>query len=156
MKRRGFPQAHASIPNLAPMVDVVMVILIFFMLGTSFAVMEGALQTQLPSQVAGASAEKVSIIPLIRISLGRAADSSCQIQVMNQAMPANGFGDLEQFLAGKMNAGADAQSRVLISARPDVRYQDVISTMDASRRAGFSRIQFSLGANSTVAPETEG
>ena len=51
MARRGFPLAHADIPNLAPMVDVVMVILIFFMLGTTFAISEGVLPTRLPSRI---------------------------------------------------------------------------------------------------------
>ena len=155
MRRYSFPQSHAQIPNLAPMVDVVMVILIFFMLGTSFAVMEGALQTQLPSQVANAAAEGVSIIPLIRISLTRAADQTCQVTVMSQQLSANGFAELQEFLSSKMNAGADPESRVVISSAPDIRYQDVISTMDACLRSGFSRIQFSVGGKSLDAPARE-
>jgi biopolymer transport protein ExbD len=156
MKRHAFPQAHATIPNLAPMVDVVIVILIFFMLGTSFALMEGSLQTQLPSQVANASAENVSVIPLIRIALRQEQDQPCRISVMNQDLAANNFSALLEFLNSKMNAGADADSRVVISSGPDVRYQNVISAMDACLRAGFTRIQFSVGAASVDAPDREG
>ena len=54
MKRRrntakGPPKPHGeSIPNLAPLVDVIMVLLIFFMLGASLNLKtEGVLQTEL-------------------------------------------------------------------------------------------------------------
>lgn len=68
MHRARHPSSP-SIPNLAPMVDVVMVILIFFMLGTSFALSEGVLPSQLPAQVGPGGAASVSIVPQVRIAL---------------------------------------------------------------------------------------
>ncbi len=152
MKRRhGIPTAHADIPNLAPMVDVVMVILIFFMLGTRFAISEGVLPTQLPSQIGPGGGAKVTIVPAVRISLRepRRGDG-CEIFVMDRALSENSFGALTGFLVDKLRAGADPQGQVLIGADPEIRYQYVISAMDSCVRAGFVNLQFSVGPAASI------
>jgi biopolymer transport protein ExbD len=146
--RRAYMPAHSYAPNLAPMVDVVMVILVFFMLGTSLAVSEGVLPTELPSQVGPGGAANVTIIPVVRITLLETADEKgCQIIVMGRALADNSFPALERLLQDKIEAGADPKGRVLIGASPGVEYQNVISTMDACVQAGFGNIQFSVNPN---------
>lgn len=146
MRRRGFPIAHADIPNLAPMVDVVMVILIFFMLGTSFAAFEGILPMQLPSQIGPGGGANVTIIPAVRIALlEQEGGLGCRIVVMEHELGENSFQALAGFLEAKRRAGADPSGRVLIGAAPAVEYQHVISAMDACVRAGFGNILFSVG-----------
>ncbi|MBN2559430.1 MAG: biopolymer transporter ExbD [Phycisphaerae bacterium] len=148
MRQRGFPAAHADIPNLAPMVDVIMVILIFFMLGTSFAISEGVLPTQLPSQIGPGGGATVTIMPVVRIGLlEQEGGLGCRIVVMERELSENSFEALSAFLAAKLAAGADPTGRVLIGAEPGVQYQHVISAMDACVRAGFSNIQFSVGGS---------
>lgn len=145
MARRGFPLAHADIPNLAPMVDVVMVILIFFMLGTTFAISEGVLPTRLPSRIGPGGEAKVTIIPAVRIGLLEAdAGSRCEIVVMGHTLAENSFDALRLLLEAKRLAGADTSGRILIGAEPGVKYQYVISAMDACVRAGFGNIQFAV------------
>jgi len=158
MTRRGLPPAHAAIPNLAPMVDVVMVILIFFMLGTTFAFSEGMLPTQLPSEVGPGGGAAVSIVPAVRIALSEATDGrGCRIAVMGRELAVQSFDALAAFMKEKRVAGADPQAAVLISADGDIEYQEVISAMDACVRAGFSNIQFSVGSAAAVgADRTEG
>jgi biopolymer transport protein ExbD len=147
MVRRGFPIAHADTPNLAPMVDVVMVILIFFMLGTSFALPEGILPIELPSQVGPGGGATVTIIPAVRIALlHEPAGRGCKIVVLGQELAENSFSALTSLLQAKRLAGADPTGRILIGAQPRVKYQHVISAMDACVRAGFGNIQFSVGA----------
>jgi biopolymer transport protein ExbD len=146
MARRGMPPAHAAIPNLAPMVDVTMVILIFFMLGTTFAISEGILPLQLPSQVGPGGGAAITIVPSVRIALFEQPGATCKIVVMDRALERNSFEELAGFLREKRVAGADAASPVLIAAEGGVQYQDVISAMDACVRAGFSNIQFSVNA----------
>lgn len=151
MMRRGLPQAHAAIPNLAPMVDVVMVILIFFMLGTTFALSEGVLPTQLPKEIRPGGEAAVSILPAVRISLlEHGAGRACRIIVMEQELADQSFDTLAAFLREKRVAGADARAPVLISADGNIEYQQVISAMDACVRAGFSNIQFSVSGAGAV------
>jgi biopolymer transport protein ExbD len=151
MAGRGIPAAHAAIPNLAPMVDVVMVILIFFMLGTTFAISEGILPTQLPSQVGPGGAAAITIVPSVRIALLEEPGGACKIVVMDRTLDRNSFDELAAFLREKRVAGADSASPVLIAAEGGVQYQNVISAMDACVRAGFSNIQFSVNATAVQA-----
>lgn len=142
---RGLPSPQSYAPNLAPMVDVVMVILVFFMLGTSLAVSEGVLPTQLPSQIGPGGQAQVTILPTVRIALREMPEGDgCRIIVMNFELPASSFDALERFLRQKRRAGADPDGRVLIQAEPEVMYQYVISAMDVTVRAGFGNIQFSV------------
>ena len=136
------------------MVDVVMVILIFFMLGTSFAISEGFLPTQLPSQVGPGGAARVSIIPAIQIAL-TADGTAVRIQVMNQTIANGSFSALETLLRERAAAGADANSRIVIQAEPSVRYADVVSAMDACVRAGFPKIQFSVSSGQPMSAAHE-
>jgi biopolymer transport protein ExbD len=134
------------------MVDVVMVILIFFMLGTTFAVSEGILPTQLPSRIGPGGGAAVSIVPVVHIRLRTEFDGKfCKITVMEHALSSRSFEVLCAFMTERLEAGADPEGPILIAAEPDVKYQDVISAMDACVRAGFSNIQFSVGDRTTQA-----
>ena len=154
MLRRGFSPAHAYAPNLAPMVDVVMVILVFFMLGTSLAVTEGVLPTELPSQIGPQGKAEINIVPLVRIFLSVAPNGAgCEIRVMERDLPTNSFSALRTHLREKRIAGADPTGRILIAAESEVTYQSVISAMDACVRAGFSNIQFSVSLDLAAGEE---
>jgi biopolymer transport protein ExbD len=145
MARREFPPAHAAVPNLAPMIDVVMVILIFFMLGTTFAISEGLLAAQLPSQIGPGGGAAVSIVPSVRVLLRKQpGGDGCRIAVMGQELGEGGFDALSRFLDQKRRDGADPGGRIQIAAEPAVRYQHVISAMDACVRAGFSNLQINI------------
>ena len=145
MERRGFSTARSYAPNLAPMVDVVMVILVFFMLNPNLNVLEGALPTELPSRIGPGGGASIEVIPSVRIALLESLEGSgCRIIVMDVELPDGSFRALAGLLRQKRAAGVDAQSRVLIGAEPGVEYQHVISAMDACVRAGFSNIQFSV------------
>jgi biopolymer transport protein ExbD len=147
MPRHDVPAAHARVPNLAPLVDVVMVILIFFMLGTTFAVSEGALPTQLPSQVGPGGGASIAIVPAVRIVVyHEPRGDGYRIVVMDHRLEHNSFEALADFMKAKRSAGADPTAPVLIAADGTVQYQHVISAMDACVRAGFSNIQFSVAA----------
>ncbi|HUN80035.1 MAG TPA: biopolymer transporter ExbD [Phycisphaerae bacterium] len=152
MVRREFPPAHANVPNLAPMIDVVMVILIFFMLGTTFAVSEGMMKARLP--VPPANASKVAMIPTVRIHLQRGTvANTCRVLVMGTSFDDSPSGDsLAHLLAQKRSAGADLTSPVQITADPDVPYQFVVTAMDACNRTGFTNIQLNVSSAAATIP----
>lgn len=146
--RRGFAATHLYAPNLASMVDVVMVILVFFMLGTSVNVSEGVLPSELPSQIGPGGAAQVAIVPTVQIALfEHSAPPGCRIVVMERELPENSFAALGAFLSERLDAGADPNGRILIGAEPGVAYQNVVSAMDACVRAGFGNIQFAVNIN---------
>ncbi len=142
-----------SVPNLAPMVDVVMVILIFFMLGTHFALSEGLLPMRLPKQVGPGGGARVAVVPAVRISLVAVPDDAmCGIEVMGRPLEQNTFHALRELLVAKRQAGADPNGPVFIHTDPDVRHQHLVSALDACAAAGMTNIQLAVGVGARLAP----
>lgn len=154
MVRREFPPAHANVPNLAPMIDVVMVILIFFMLGTTFAISEGMVKARLPSVVTNTAAAKVAMIPTVRIHVQQKSDAStCRFLVMGQELDDSSTGEsLTRFLSQKRRDGAELSSPVQVTADPDVHYQFVVTAMDACSRAGFTNVNLKVSGSAATIP----
>ncbi len=144
MKR--YQPASESVPNLAPMVDVIMVLLVFFLLGTSLdLVSQGMLQTELdPSSGPGGGAA-IRINPLVRIALSDVdGGESVNVYVMDDYLGEEAFDDLHRFLDQRRQMGADPTSAVVIGAETTVRWKYIVRAMDAAVRAGFKNIQFAV------------
>lgn len=148
MRTRPLTRAGSTWPNLAPMVDVIMVILIFFMLGTRFKFHEAVLPTQLPADVGPGPGASVAIAPLVRIGLlAGHQPSDYTITIMHQPLAPNDFRALASLLVAKRQAGADPTARVIIDAEPGVQYRHVVKAFDACVRAGFENVQFAVQLN---------
>ncbi len=135
-----------TVPNLAPMVDVIMVLLIFFLLGASVnLVKEGALPTELDTKSGPSEGAAVQIMPLIRIALQDVnKGESCDIYVMEQPLDGNDFDALYRFLRERRAAGADPENPVVIGGETTVRWKFMIKAMDAAVHAGFKNVQFAV------------
>lgn len=57
MRKQGIPEAHASHPNVTPLIDVVMCLIIFFMLVARIGVSTGAEEMDLPKAILGTEIE---------------------------------------------------------------------------------------------------
>lgn len=152
--RRGLPEPTGErIPNLAPMVDVIMVLLVFFMLGASLQlVAEGALTTELDPRSGPGGGAAIEIIPAVKIALedvGRG--TGCNIYVMGERLAGNTFAHLERFLRERREAGLDPGNPVVIGAQPGVRWRHVVGAMDAAVRAGFANVQFAVSLGGAAA-----
>jgi biopolymer transport protein ExbD len=155
--RRGLPApAGERIPNLAPMVDVIMVILVFFLLGASLELAkEGVLQTELDPRSGPGEGTAIEIIPSVKIALEEVdGGRACNIYVMGDRLPGNTFEDLSRFLEQRRTDGADTANPVILAAQPGVRWRFVIKAMDVAVRAGFANVQFavSLGGGTPLNP----
>lgn len=169
MKRRSI--AGEVVPNLAPMVDVIMVLLIFFLCGTTLnLVPQGILQTELdPSSGPGAGAA-ITINPTVRIALTDVDDGAgALVHLNNEALGeltaeplrawsgpedraaayAEYLGPLYVRLSERASAGADLENPVVIGADTAVRWKYVIKAMDAAVNAGFKNIQFAVSFRAT-------
>ncbi|MEW6252300.1 MAG: biopolymer transporter ExbD [Planctomycetota bacterium] len=149
MKKR--PQVSGEVvPNLAPMVDVIMVLLVFFLLGTSLdLVKQGVLQTELdPSSGPGAGV-RVQVNPLIQIALGDVRDGeAARIMLLDDDLGENAFAELYRQLDQRRLAGADAANPVVIVPETNVRWTFVVQAIDAAVRARFTNIQFAVSLRS--------
>ncbi len=144
--KRHFEPARETVPNLAPMVDVIMVLLVFFLLGTTLDVArQGVLQTELDPRSGPGGGAHVAIIARVRVALADVrGGESARIYVLDELLAEGDFEQLYRFLLDRRRAGADPTNPLVIGAETTVRWKFVIHAMDAAVRAGFANIQFAV------------
>jgi biopolymer transport protein ExbD len=130
--QRGRTREEPEI-NLIPMIDVLLVILIFLMVTTSYAKF-AELQINLP-QAAG---EQANNSPNKQIYV--AVDSSGQYAINNAHEAFSGVDNFAQAL--HKAAGSETEPTIIISADAKATHQSVINIMEAARIAGYGRITF--------------
>ena len=118
--------------NLIPMIDVLLVILIFLMVTTSYA-KYSELQINLPQ--AGGEAVTAQAKPI-----NVAVDASEHYAINNRGVPYSGIESLVESL--REAAGDQADPTIVINADAKATHQSVINVMEAARRAGYGRITF--------------
>ena len=118
--------------NLIPFIDVLLVVLIFLMLSTTYSKFT-ELQVTLPA----ADAEKLRDHPH-EIIVAISADGRYAIN--RKAVEGHGV----ELLAAELGAAAEGSkdAMLVISADAQAAHQSVIDVMDAARRAGLSRLTF--------------
>jgi len=123
--------------NLVPMIDVMLVILIFLMITTTYSKYT-ELQINLPSAQAERQLERPNEVTILVNAQG-------QYVVNRTPVP---FRSVEQLAAELRRAAATMQEPiVVISADAAATHQSVIRVMEASRLAGLSQITFTTQSN---------
>ncbi|HEY4697008.1 MAG TPA: biopolymer transporter ExbD [Gallionella sp.] len=118
--------------NLIPMIDVLLVILIFLMVTTSYA-KYSELQINLPQASGEAVAAQAKPINV-------AVDASEHYAINNRGVPYTGIESLVASLRDA--AGDEPDPTIVINADAKATHQSVINVMEAARRAGYGRITF--------------
>jgi biopolymer transport protein ExbD len=118
--------------NLIPMIDVLLVILIFMMVTSSYAKFS-ELQINLPEAGGKASDSQAKTISV-------AVDATQHYAINNQGTPYTGVDALAASL--KNAAGGQTDPTIVIDADAKATHQSVINVMEAARRAGYGRITF--------------
>jgi len=122
--------------NLVPLIDVLMVILIFLMVTTTYARF-AELQINLPQAAGEASADKPSVLNIAVDAAGRYTIDEKPINFISP----ESFGE-----AMKRAAGAMKEPIVIIGADASATHQSVINIMEAARLAGYTHITFTTQA----------
>jgi biopolymer transport protein ExbD len=124
--------------NLIPFIDVLLVILIFLMLSTTYSKF-----TELQISLPVADAEKLRDRPG-EIIVSVAADGRYAVN----RKPVDGRS--VEGLAAELSAAAAGSSNaiVIVSADATAAHQSVINVMDAARRAGLARLAFATQTSS--------
>ena len=135
----NFRKARPEDPeiNLIPFIDVLLVVLIFLMLSTTYSKFT-ELQVNLPS----ADADKPRDNPR-EVIVGVSADG--RYVVNGQSVDGRSVELLTAEL-GKA-AGGPGDVPVIVSADATAAYQSVVNVMDAARRAGLPRLTFAAQRN---------
>jgi biopolymer transport protein ExbD len=118
--------------NLIPFIDVLLVVLIFLMLSTTYSKFT-EMQLRLP--VADVEAQRDYPKEVI---VGVSADGRYSIN--KTVLPERSVEAVAEALGAAANGGKD--SVVIISADASAAHQSVITVMEAARRAGLMQITF--------------
>jgi biopolymer transport protein ExbD len=137
--------AERSGPDLTSMIDVVFLLLVFFLCTLQFRALDGQLPTHL-SRNAGAAAHDATSLTL-PLELLVARDAGGPRVAFGPFAPAAtggsgwiGVGGIEARVAGAL--ATDPDLRVLIQADDGVLHDDVVRVVDACLSAGADRIGF--------------
>jgi biopolymer transport protein ExbD len=128
--------------NLIPMIDVLIVLLIFLVMTTTFSRQTG-LTVQLPDVEKKASESPEPVVEVVIDALGRFA--------VNGKVLAD---DRPETLREAMRAAAEGRHdpQVLVSADRATPHHYVMATLDAAGRLGFLRVTFAAHVSHEKAP----
>ena len=132
MKFRRKPRETVDI-NLASLIDVVFILLLFFVVTTTFT-RETQLRVDLPQAVSGAPSDDQNAKQL---DVAISADGV--FSVNNQILPKNDLATLMEAL--QKESEGDTTLALSISADGKARHQDVITAIDAAGKLGFSHLR---------------
>ncbi len=120
--------------NLIPLIDVLLVIIIFLMLTTTYSRF-AELQINLPSADAEKQLDRPNEISVVMAANGQ--------YLVNRRPVA--FRDVSSFAQELRRAGAELKEPVIvINADSGVTHQSVVRVMDAARQAGYGQIAFAV------------
>jgi biopolymer transport protein ExbD len=140
MNFRPHPHDEPEI-NLIPFIDVLLVVLIFLMLSTTYSKFT-ELQVKLPA----ADAEHQRDYPKEVIV---AVSSDGRYMINKNLVPGKGIDQLAAAIGEAAKAGKD--SVIIISADASATHQSVITVMEAARRQGLTQITFATQSSAQAA-----
>jgi biopolymer transport protein ExbD len=129
--RRGRGRDEPEI-NLIPLIDVLLVIIIFLMMTTTYAKYSG-LEINLPTADASKQDEQSNEINV-------AVTANGQISINTSSLTTNTVAAIAE--AMQRAAGAAKEPVIVINADAKATHQSVVDVMQAAQTAGYPRISF--------------
>ncbi len=135
--------------DITPTIDVVFLLLIFFIATIRMPEPEANIQAFLPKTVVGKEAGKTDKkeeeeVSVINIGLRSVGGSDVQV-ILNGAVLPGGFGRLNAALASLRYIAKrtpDAKSEVVLDAGKRVQYRHVVKALDLCGKHGFENVNF--------------
>jgi biopolymer transport protein ExbD len=138
MRFRRSRQEEVNV-NLTPLIDVVFLLLIFFMVTTTFT-RETQLQITLPDSQSETAAENSSLIEVL-------VDRTGTYAVNGQVLIKHDIESLKQALK-KVSEG-DVDRAIVITADAQAPHQAFIHALDAVAQQGFNKVSITTQAQSS-------
>lgn len=116
--------------NLTPMIDVVFLLLLFFMVSTSF-IRESSLKVDLPEATGQSLTEQVEPIDIIINAEGQFTINNILLDSPNKA-------ELSAQL--KIAVGKNSDPHIIITADSKADYQNIVTAMDSAQQLGYTKL----------------
>ncbi|MCF7847904.1 MAG: biopolymer transporter ExbD [Kiritimatiellales bacterium] len=127
--------------QIAPLIDVVFLLLIYFMVTPALIRKEGDISFMLPANVAAEDMVDIPVEVLIEIT----ADGTVQVEGMRFSRDDRNLEDLAMQIRGLRAIAAAQRSPFFVNVMPhkDALHRRIIDVMDACAAAGVNSLTFS-------------
>ncbi len=156
MGKRHIPESHTAHPNVTPLIDIIMCLIIFFMLVAKIGVDTGAQKIEIPSTALGTKIKDMSNTLVLNIPDGIGDEPDVQAMVKRQGdstshlvpLPlrdaATGQNVLQNTLGMYRDQlkGHEADFKVIIRAKADLQWRFIAPVLDTCNLAGVRTIEF--------------
>jgi biopolymer transport protein ExbD len=129
MKFSKQEKGHVDV-NLTPLIDVVFLLLIFFMVSTTF-IYSNSIDVNLPA----AKGDETSVAENVRVVLTQAGTINIDGKAVEESAVINTLESIKE---------KSPNSTVIIEADRSVSHGRVVFVMDASRKAGFAKFAIAV------------
>ncbi len=130
-------KAHEELEiNLVPLIDVLLVIIIFLIVSATFA-RTSELQINLPTAEASSPVDKPLVVTV-------EVDASGRYMVNGNEVAGSDVGQIASALTKAAGSGKDPT--IVINADAKATHQSVVNVMEASRQANYTHITFATQA----------
>ncbi len=137
-------------PNLSAMIDVIFLLLIYFVITANFTPDEGVLTAKLPQGTGQPTRDLTPPQRPLNIVLSPAGLYDCRISIEGYPQGPSGFGELTALLVelqydpehGLRSGAFKTDSPVVIRPDAQVRWQHVANAFNAAVRARYTNIHF--------------
>lgn len=128
MKRRDFREMKQPTVMIIPMIDIMLFLLVFFMLGTIYMVQTNSLQVTLPKAASGNVETRPNVISITVTADGNILYESDATSAEN--------------LPQKISATIESNSETVFLIRGDksARYENVVSVLDLLKKSGARHV----------------
>lgn len=134
---RGTRERQEPKMNMAPLIDAVFLLLIFFMVSTTFAPLPG-IRVKLPPPGRPSTDKPKGLIMRIGNPEG---SEKYGTMVLNDEIV-----DMPDLIFKFQSASDEAKSMLVIQSERDVLHEQIVTIMDLAKRAGVDKIGFAMVA----------
>lgn len=145
-RRRGSSRAprHTRRPQLklTSMIDVVFLLLVFFVVTASFQIDEGSLQAMLPGNTSSVPPH-IDPPPVPTVVSLRSSDDGVTYSMSVDGVPVLGASELSSYMANRVRTGQMASDDLVkIQPQGHVRWQHVLNVYNACVSAELEQVAF--------------
>ena len=128
MRRRDFREKTQPLVMIIPMIDIMLFLLIFFMLGTIYMVQTNTLPVSLPQSSSAGIETRPNVVPITVMANG-------EVLFDRDTVP-------NQQLSEKIRAALAQDKNAIFVLRGDksARYESVVAVLDVLKKSGARRV----------------
>jgi biopolymer transport protein ExbD len=148
MSKRHIPESHQAHPNVTPLIDIIMCLIIFFMLVAKIGVTTGAQKIAIPSSIVGTKIADMS--NTLTLNIPDALKQDQDVPVINAFIKPRGGGNAAMVSLSptdlvttlKLYKSQNENFKVIIRARADLDWRFISTVLDACNEAGVRTIEY--------------